>query len=31
MFDKPNKEAFYIVIRFLFDKLDPTRAQDVFR
>ncbi|XP_051757185.1 HAUS augmin-like complex subunit 6 isoform X1 [Ctenopharyngodon idella] len=31
MFDKPNKEAFYIVIRFLFDKLNPTRAQDVFR
>ncbi|KAK7169968.1 hypothetical protein R3I94_000262 [Phoxinus phoxinus] len=31
MFDKPNKEAFYIVIHFLFDKLNPTRAQDVFR
>lgn len=31
MFDKPNKEAFYIVIHFLFNKLNPTRAQDVFR
>ncbi|XP_067287498.1 HAUS augmin-like complex subunit 6 isoform X2 [Pseudorasbora parva] len=31
MFDKPNKEAFYIVILFLFDKLNPARAQDVFR
>uniref|UniRef100_A0A8C2JSB3 HAUS augmin-like complex, subunit 6 n=1 Tax=Cyprinus carpio TaxID=7962 RepID=A0A8C2JSB3_CYPCA len=31
MFDKPNKEAFYIVIHFLFNKLNPARAQDVFR
>ncbi|KAG1952204.1 HAUS augmin-like complex subunit [Pimephales promelas] len=31
MFDKPNKEAFYMVIHFLFDKLNPIRAQDVFR
>ncbi|XP_065145009.1 HAUS augmin-like complex subunit 6 [Paramisgurnus dabryanus] len=31
MFDKPNKEAFYIVIHFLFEKLNPTRVQDVFR
>ncbi|XP_072542947.1 HAUS augmin-like complex subunit 6 [Salminus brasiliensis] len=31
MFDKPNKEAFYIVIHFLFKKLNPTRTQEVFR
>uniref|UniRef100_A0AAR2M2C7 HAUS augmin-like complex subunit 6 N-terminal domain-containing protein n=1 Tax=Pygocentrus nattereri TaxID=42514 RepID=A0AAR2M2C7_PYGNA len=31
MFDKPNKEAFYIVIHFLFKKLNPSRAQDAFR
>ncbi|KAI7814996.1 HAUS augmin-like complex subunit 6, partial [Triplophysa rosa] len=31
MFDKPNKEASYIVIHFLFEKLNPTRVQDVFR
>ncbi|XP_026102834.1 HAUS augmin-like complex subunit 6 isoform X1 [Carassius auratus] len=31
MFDKPNKEAFYIVIHFLFNKLNPAHAQDVFR
>ncbi|XP_016359937.1 HAUS augmin-like complex subunit 6 isoform X3 [Sinocyclocheilus anshuiensis] len=31
MFDKPNKEAFYIVIHFLFNKLNPARAQVVFR
>ncbi|KAA0723943.1 HAUS augmin-like complex subunit 6 [Triplophysa tibetana] len=31
MFDKPNKEASYIVIHFLFEKLNPTRLQDVFR
>ncbi|XP_062849230.1 HAUS augmin-like complex subunit 6 [Trichomycterus rosablanca] len=31
MFDKPNKEAFYLVIHFLFKKLNPSRVQDVFR
>uniref|UniRef100_A0A4W4GQU6 HAUS augmin-like complex subunit 6 N-terminal domain-containing protein n=1 Tax=Electrophorus electricus TaxID=8005 RepID=A0A4W4GQU6_ELEEL len=31
MFDKPNKEAFYIVIHFLFKKLNPSRVQEVFR
>ncbi|TSK82192.1 HAUS augmin-like complex subunit 6 [Bagarius yarrelli] len=31
MFDKPNKEASYLVIYFLFKKLNPSRAQDVFR
>ncbi|KAI4900139.1 hypothetical protein NFI96_023867 [Prochilodus magdalenae] len=31
MFDKPNKEAFYVVIHFLFKKLSPSRVQDVFR
>ncbi|TRZ00910.1 hypothetical protein DNTS_001092 [Danionella cerebrum] len=31
MFDKPNKEAFYIVIHFLFEKLDPARTKEVFR
>ncbi|RXM34209.1 HAUS augmin-like complex subunit 6 [Acipenser ruthenus] len=31
MFDKPNKDAFYIVAHFLFEKLNPTRANDVFR
>ncbi|XP_041116572.1 HAUS augmin-like complex subunit 6 [Polyodon spathula] len=31
MFEKPNKDAFYIVAHFLFEKLNPTRANDVFR
>ncbi|XP_051560036.1 HAUS augmin-like complex subunit 6 isoform X2 [Myxocyprinus asiaticus] len=31
MFDKPNKEGFYIVSHFLFEKLNPTRAQEAFR
>ncbi|KAI5102915.1 HAUS augmin-like complex subunit 6 [Silurus meridionalis] len=31
MFDKPNKEASYLVIHFLFKKLNPSRVQDVFR
>ncbi|XP_007255258.3 HAUS augmin-like complex subunit 6 [Astyanax mexicanus] len=31
MFDKPNKEAFYIVTHFLFKKLNPSRTLDVFR
>ncbi|XP_051570523.1 HAUS augmin-like complex subunit 6 [Myxocyprinus asiaticus] len=31
MFDKPNKEGFYIVSHFLFEKLNPTHAQEVFR
>ncbi|XP_053089155.1 HAUS augmin-like complex subunit 6 isoform X1 [Pangasianodon hypophthalmus] len=31
MFDKPNKEASYLVVHFLFKKLNPTRVQDVFR
>ncbi|KAI5609539.1 HAUS augmin-like complex subunit 6, partial [Silurus asotus] len=31
MFDKPNKEASYLVIHFLFKKLNPSRVQEVFR
>ncbi|XP_030635058.1 HAUS augmin-like complex subunit 6 [Chanos chanos] len=31
MFDKPNKEAFYIVTHFLLGKLNSSRAQDAFR
>uniref|UniRef100_W5UCK3 HAUS augmin-like complex subunit 6 n=1 Tax=Ictalurus punctatus TaxID=7998 RepID=W5UCK3_ICTPU len=31
MFDKPNKEAAYLVVHFLFKKLNPSRVQDVFR
>ncbi|XP_051994541.1 HAUS augmin-like complex subunit 6 isoform X2 [Xyrauchen texanus] len=31
MFDKPNKDGFYIVSQFLFEKLNPTHAQEVFR
>ncbi|XP_060790904.1 HAUS augmin-like complex subunit 6 isoform X2 [Neoarius graeffei] len=31
MFDKPNKEASYLVIHFLFKKLNPSRVQDAFR
>ncbi|XP_058249770.1 HAUS augmin-like complex subunit 6 isoform X2 [Hemibagrus wyckioides] len=31
MFDKPNKEASYLVVHFLFKKLNPSRVQEVFR
>ncbi|KAG9345515.1 hypothetical protein JZ751_008659 [Albula glossodonta] len=31
MFDKPNKDAFYIVTHFLFEKLNPARAHEMFR
>uniref|UniRef100_A0AAY4A1N1 HAUS augmin-like complex subunit 6 N-terminal domain-containing protein n=1 Tax=Denticeps clupeoides TaxID=299321 RepID=A0AAY4A1N1_9TELE len=31
MFEKPNKEAFYIVTHFLLDKLNPSRTRDEFR
>uniref|UniRef100_A0A7N8XPV9 HAUS augmin-like complex, subunit 6 n=1 Tax=Mastacembelus armatus TaxID=205130 RepID=A0A7N8XPV9_9TELE len=31
MFDKPNKGAFYIVTRFLLEKLNPTRFHEAFR
>ncbi|KAM9426331.1 HAUS augmin-like complex subunit 6 [Pholidichthys leucotaenia] len=31
MFDKPNKEAFYIVTHFLLEKLNPTRCHEVYR
>lgn len=31
MFDKPNKDAFYIVIRFLLEKLNPTRFHELYR
>ncbi|XP_074851070.1 HAUS augmin-like complex subunit 6 isoform X2 [Carettochelys insculpta] len=31
MFDKPNKDAFHVVARFLFAKLDHPRSIDVFR
>lgn len=31
MFDKPNKDAFYIVIRFLLEKLNPTRFNELYR
>ncbi|XP_056156133.1 HAUS augmin-like complex subunit 6 [Lampris incognitus] len=31
MFDKPNKDAFYIVIHFLLKKLNPTRFQEQYR
>ncbi|XP_041926628.1 HAUS augmin-like complex subunit 6 [Alosa sapidissima] len=31
MFDKPNKEAFYIVIHFLMEKLNPARTHEDFR
>ncbi|XP_044039634.1 HAUS augmin-like complex subunit 6 [Siniperca chuatsi] len=31
MFDKPNKDAFYIVIHFLLDKLNPTRFNEAYR
>uniref|UniRef100_A0A8D0HQJ9 HAUS augmin-like complex subunit 6 N-terminal domain-containing protein n=1 Tax=Sphenodon punctatus TaxID=8508 RepID=A0A8D0HQJ9_SPHPU len=31
MFDKPNKDAFHVVARFLFSKLDHSRCVEVFR
>ncbi|XP_076581223.1 HAUS augmin-like complex subunit 6 [Chaetodon auriga] len=31
MFDKPNKDAFYIVTHFLLDKLNPTRFSETYR
>ncbi|XP_053148002.1 HAUS augmin-like complex subunit 6 isoform X2 [Hemicordylus capensis] len=31
MFDKPNKDAFHIIARFLFSKLDQSRCNEVFR
>ncbi|XP_031706479.1 HAUS augmin-like complex subunit 6 [Anarrhichthys ocellatus] len=31
MFDKPNKDAFYIVTQFLLERLDPTRFNEAYR
>ncbi|KAL0970340.1 hypothetical protein UPYG_G00240650 [Umbra pygmaea] len=31
MFDRPNKDAFYIVTNFLLEKLNPTRFHDEYR
>ncbi|KAK7909707.1 hypothetical protein WMY93_014391 [Mugilogobius chulae] len=31
MFDKPNKDAFYIVIRFLLEKLNATKFNELYR
>ncbi|XP_071333768.1 HAUS augmin-like complex subunit 6 isoform X2 [Trachinotus anak] len=31
MFDKPNKDAFYIVTHFLLEKLNPTRYHEAYR
>ncbi|XP_019714556.1 HAUS augmin-like complex subunit 6 [Hippocampus comes] len=31
MFDKPNKDAFHIVIQFLLEKLNPTRFQQTYK
>ncbi|XP_061524793.1 HAUS augmin-like complex subunit 6 isoform X2 [Phycodurus eques] len=31
MFDKPNKDAFYIVIHFLLEKLHPTRFHQTYK
>ncbi|XP_053558619.1 HAUS augmin-like complex subunit 6 [Bombina bombina] len=31
MFDKPNKDAFYMVFHFLFAELDSARCKEVFR
>lgn len=31
MFDKPNKDAFYIVTRFLLEKLNKTRFHEAYR
>ncbi|XP_072315294.1 HAUS augmin-like complex subunit 6 [Eucyclogobius newberryi] len=31
MFDKPNKDAFYIVAHFLLERLNPTRFNELYR
>ncbi|XP_034712357.1 HAUS augmin-like complex subunit 6 isoform X1 [Etheostoma cragini] len=31
MFDKPNKDAFYIVTHFLLERLNPTRFNETYR
>ncbi|XP_023255351.1 HAUS augmin-like complex subunit 6 isoform X1 [Seriola lalandi dorsalis] len=31
MFDRPNKDAFYIVTHFLLEKLNPTRYHEAYR
>ncbi|XP_056298770.1 HAUS augmin-like complex subunit 6 [Pseudoliparis swirei] len=31
MFDKPNKDAFYIVAHFLLERLNPTRFKEAYR
>ncbi|TNN83906.1 HAUS augmin-like complex subunit 6 [Liparis tanakae] len=31
MFDKPNKDAFYIVAQFLLERLNPTRFKEAYR
>ncbi|XP_040215880.1 HAUS augmin-like complex subunit 6 isoform X2 [Rana temporaria] len=31
MFDKPNKDAFYVVLHFLFSKLNAVQCKEVFR
>nr|XP_033776551.1 HAUS augmin-like complex subunit 6 [Geotrypetes seraphini] len=31
MFDKPNKDAFSMIVHFLFSKLDSSRCKDTFR
>uniref|UniRef100_A0A3B4TSX7 HAUS augmin-like complex, subunit 6 n=1 Tax=Seriola dumerili TaxID=41447 RepID=A0A3B4TSX7_SERDU len=31
MFDRPNKDAFYIVTNFLLEKLNPTRYHEAYR
>ncbi|XP_061565586.1 HAUS augmin-like complex subunit 6 [Cololabis saira] len=31
MFDKPNKDAFYLVTHFLLEKLNPTRFNEAYR
>ncbi|KAM5191258.1 HAUS augmin-like complex subunit 6 [Mantella aurantiaca] len=31
MFDKPNKDAFYVVFHFLFSKLNAVQCREVFR
>ncbi|XP_040886661.1 HAUS augmin-like complex subunit 6 isoform X2 [Toxotes jaculatrix] len=31
MFDKPNKDAFYIVTHYLLEKLNPTRFHEAYR
>lgn len=31
MFDKPNKDAFYIVTHFLLERLNPARFNETYR